>query len=218
MSEKERDAAIEAAIEMPKIITMQHEVSGGYGGCSKCGHSYYPYYWGSNRRFYCEDCVKELVKAKKARYGRHGTKITRRKEMEPATVEAPLTREGLFAYFDQMSEQDGTFITTADWLADTAMLIVSHCEKLRCYDAGREAMKREVADALDEIHERADWALNVWKYVDEELRGDRPDDSQAVCECGCAKEFPHLNGKAGCAFCDDCTGYRPKEQEEQDDE
>jgi hypothetical protein len=39
------------------------------------------------------------------------------------------TRENFFAYFDQMSEKDGTFITTADWLADTAMLIVHEATK-----------------------------------------------------------------------------------------
>jgi hypothetical protein len=51
---------------------MQHEGAADYHGCSKCKKSIYPYYWGSNRKFYCEDCVKELVKEKKAEYGRHG--------------------------------------------------------------------------------------------------------------------------------------------------
>jgi hypothetical protein len=39
----------------------------------------------------------------------------------------PLTREGLFAYFDQMADANGRIDTTADWLADTAMLIVHEC-------------------------------------------------------------------------------------------
>lgn len=41
----------------------------------------------------------------------------------------PLTREGLHAYFDQMSDADGRISTTADWLADTGMLIIGEATK-----------------------------------------------------------------------------------------
>jgi hypothetical protein len=36
----------------------------------------------------------------------------------------PLTREGLFAYFDQGADANGRIDTSAEWLADIGMLIV----------------------------------------------------------------------------------------------
>ncbi len=33
----------------------------------------------------------------------------------------PLTHEGLFAYFDQMADENGRFNTTAEWLAETVI-------------------------------------------------------------------------------------------------
>lgn len=41
----------------------------------------------------------------------------------------PLTREGMFAYFDQMTDENGFIHTTADWLADVGMLIVYEATK-----------------------------------------------------------------------------------------
>ena len=56
------------------FVILQHEVRGGYGGCSVCKHSYYPYYLGDDKKFYCEDCAKVLVKQKQARFGAHDPK------------------------------------------------------------------------------------------------------------------------------------------------
>jgi hypothetical protein len=71
------------------VITMQHEVAANYHGCSKCKKLNYPYYWGDDRHFYCEDCVKELVKEKKAEYGRHSVKVPfpNRPKAEPPECE-----------------------------------------------------------------------------------------------------------------------------------
>jgi hypothetical protein len=48
---------------------------------------------------------------------------------------------------------------------------------------------------------------------------DRPDARQAECECGKSFEF-HYNAETGQTYPagKNCTGYRPKEQEEQDGE
>jgi DnaJ-class molecular chaperone len=51
-------------------ISLQHEVRSGYPGCSKCHKKHYPYYLGSDKKYYCEDCAAELVKLKVAQFGR----------------------------------------------------------------------------------------------------------------------------------------------------
>jgi hypothetical protein len=43
---------------------------------------------------------------------------------EKVSAVTPITREGLFQYFDQMADEDGRIVTTSRWLADVGMLIV----------------------------------------------------------------------------------------------
>ncbi len=45
--------------------------------------------------------------------------------MESEQTKPALTREGLFGYFDQMADANGKIETTADWLADTGMMIAN---------------------------------------------------------------------------------------------
>jgi DnaJ-class molecular chaperone len=51
-------------------VYLQHEIR-PYPGCSKCHKTHYPYYLGSDKKYYCEDCANKLVKNKTARFGRH---------------------------------------------------------------------------------------------------------------------------------------------------
>ena len=78
-----------------------------------------------------------------------------------ADVAMPLTREGLFAYFDQMSDKDGRINTTAQWLADVGMLIVHDTNKAHhatanadlaaalAFEAGQRAKALEIAEKMD---------------------------------------------------------------------
>ena len=80
------------------LIQMQHEVAADYHGCSKCKKNHYPYYWGDDRHFYCEDCVKELVKEKKAEYGRHSVKVPFQKRPKAEPPEPPKDLQAEPAY------------------------------------------------------------------------------------------------------------------------
>jgi hypothetical protein len=60
--------------------------------------------------------------------------------------ELKINRDGLFAYFDQMSEADGQIVTTADWLADTGMLIATEVRKETAEQI------RVLTEALEKIH------------------------------------------------------------------
>lgn len=55
---------------MPDLIYLQHEVR-PYPGCSKCKGHNYPYYRGTDKKYYCEDCAEGLVKDRVAQFGRH---------------------------------------------------------------------------------------------------------------------------------------------------
>lgn len=60
---------------MPELIYLQHEVR-EYPGCSKRGQEgwckgiyKYPYYRGSDRKYYCEDCARKLVHEHLGKFG-----------------------------------------------------------------------------------------------------------------------------------------------------
>lgn len=52
-----------------------------------------------------------------------------------------LTEEGLFAYFDQMSDENGRIETTAEWLAGVGMLIVHETEKSSQLSSTQKALR-----------------------------------------------------------------------------
>lgn len=52
------------------MIYLQHEVRGGYPGCSKCKKVDYPYYLGSDKKYYCEACAEALAKEGLGKFGR----------------------------------------------------------------------------------------------------------------------------------------------------
>ena len=71
------------------MIYLQHEVR-GYSGCSKCKKTQYPYYRGSDKQFYCEDCAIGLVKDGLGKYGLfdHWAKREKPRDVEIERLEA----------------------------------------------------------------------------------------------------------------------------------
>lgn len=59
------------------MIRLSHEIR-PYPGCFTCKKRFYPYYFGDDKHYYCEDCARELVRTGQGEFGRHGQKMPMR--------------------------------------------------------------------------------------------------------------------------------------------
>lgn len=72
-----------------------------------------------------------------------------------------LNHEGLFAYFDQMTDENGKIVTTAEWLADTGMLIQSEVLKSQRPAIEAEAVREFVRRVNETVNDETAGAYGV---------------------------------------------------------